>query len=166
MAEPFLGEIRLFSFGQIPNGWVACNGQLLNVNSNQALFSLIGATYGGDGRTTFAIPNLQGKVALHKGNAIPYGFAAGEATHTLTVNEIPSHTHVVSAESANTDKPSPENNTWGTVGGKTIYAKEVNTAMNAKAMSITGNGIAHNNMQPYLAISFCIAIQGIYPPRS
>lgn len=166
MAEPFLGEIRLFSFGQIPQGWVSCNGQLLNVNSNQALFSIIGATYGGDGRSTFAVPNLQGKVPLHQGNAIPYGTAAGEAVHTLTVNELPSHTHDVSAESANTDKPSPANNTWGTVSGKNIYAKKANTTMDTEAMSITGDGIPHNNMQPYLAISFCMATQGIYPSRS
>ncbi len=165
MAEPFLGEIRLFSFNKIPNGWLPCNGQLLPITGNVALYSLLGCTYGGDGKTTFALPNLQGRVPLHQGNQIAYGTVGGEEAHTLTINEIPSHTHQITADSSTTDKPSPKDNTWGAVNGKNIYAKKDNTAMNEAALSITGQNKAHNNMQPYLSVSFCIAKVGIFPSR-
>ncbi|WP_409367584.1 phage tail protein [Lysinibacillus sp. 38-6] len=165
MAEPFLGEIRLFSFDQIPSGWLPCNGQLLSIATNTALYSLLGATYGGDGKTTFAIPNLQGKVPLHAGNQIAYGTAGGEAEHTLTVNEMPAHTHQITADASPTDKPSPKDNTWGAVNGRDIYAKNDNVAMNAAALSTTGQSQPHTNMQPYLSVSFCIATMGIFPTR-
>ncbi|MEC1179520.1 tail fiber protein [Metasolibacillus meyeri] len=166
MAEPFLGEIRLFAFNRIPKGWLPCNGQLLSVNSNQALYSLIGATYGGDGRTTFALPNLQGRVPVHQGAGINYGTAGGEATHTLTVNEMPQHTHTAYADTANATQASPQNNTWGTVSDESIYAQSGNVTMNVAALSSAGQSAAHNNMQPYLALSFCIATSGIYPSRN
>ncbi|MEK5330419.1 phage tail protein [Lysinibacillus sp. FSL W8-0992] len=165
MAEPFLGEIRLFSFDKIPRGWLPCNGQLLSITTNTALYSLLGFTYGGDGKTTFAIPNLQGKVPIHAGNQIAYGLAGGEAEHTLTVNEMPAHTHQITADSSTTDKPSPKDNTWGAVNGKDIYAKNDNVAMHEAALSITGQSKPHTNMQPFLSVSFCIATMGIFPSR-
>lgn len=138
------------------------------IQQYQALYSLLGTTYGGNGSTNFAVPNLQGRVPLHQGNTIAYGAVGGEATHTLTVNEIPSHTHEVLADSGNTNQPSPQNNAWGAVNGRFIYATTTtaNTTMNAAAMSVEGQSNAHTNMQPYLTLSFCIAVQGIYPSRN
>ncbi|WP_342559308.1 tail fiber protein [Metasolibacillus sp. FSL K6-0083] len=166
MTEAFLGEIRLFAFNQIPNGWLPCNGQLLKTTANQALYSLLGTTYGGNGQTTFALPNLQGRVPLHKGQSISFGEAGGEEAHTLTVAEMPAHTHAVYADAATTTEASPQNHTWGTVSGETIYAQNSNVTMNIAALSSAGQSAAHNNMQPYLALSFCIAVVGIYPSRN
>lgn len=168
MAEPFLGEIRPFAFGIIPQGWIPCNGQRLPLQQYSALFALLGTTYGGDGIANFAVPNLQGRVPLQQGNTMAYGAVGGEATHTLSVNEIPAHTHEVLADSDNTNQPSPQNNAWGAVNGRFIYATtpNANTTMHAAAMTVAGQSTAHNNMQPYLAISFCIAVQGIFPSRN
>lgn len=166
MAEPFLGEVRLFSFDKIPHNWLPCDGRLLPIRQYVALYSLIGTLYGGDGKTTFALPNLQGRVPLHKSDQIAYASMGGEATHSLTINEMPNHTHEVYADEGVTDKPSPKNNEWGTVNGNNIYASNINTQMNAMAITATGQNLAHNNMQPYLVVSFCIAIMGIFPPRS
>ncbi|MDX3775563.1 tail fiber protein [Chromatiaceae bacterium AAb-1] len=165
MAEPFLGEIRLFAFGTIPSGWLPCNGQLLNIQNYQALFAILGATYGGDGRITFALPNLEGRSPLHPSPEIPPGTRAGEATHVLTLQEIPEHTHAVSASSNNATAPTPANNVWATVPANTIYAATADTTMNSKAIGIAGASQPHNNMQPYQAVSFCIAIQGYWPSR-
>lgn len=166
MAEPFLGEIRPFAFNRIPWGWLPCEGQELQIQSYQALFSLLGVTYGGNGSTTFKLPDLRGRVPLHKGNTVAYGAVGGEATHTLSVSEIPAHTHQVYTSSGTANQPSPENNTWGSVNGRSIYATTANTTMSPAAMSATGQSNAHNNMQPYLTLSFCIAVQGIYPIRN
>lgn len=168
MAEPFLGEVRQFAFGIIPKGWLPCNGQLLSIQQNQALYSLLGTMYGGNGTTNFAVPNLQGRVPLHKGNTITYGVAGGEAMHTLMINEIPTHTHQVNANADIGTQSSPKDNAWGLVNGRSIYATIPNAdmTMNAAAMTVTGQSNAHNNMQPYLTISFCIAVQGIFPPRN
>ncbi|WP_431027702.1 phage tail protein [Lysinibacillus sp. LZ02] len=165
MAEPFIGEIRPFAFGVIPQGWASCNGQILSVQQNSALFSLIGNTYGGDGKTTFALPNLQGRVPIHVSPVTPRGTSAGEAAHTLTVNEIPSHNHQIAADSGDTNKFSPLDAVWGSVPTANVYAETANVDMNSNALSQTGQGDAHNNMQPYCTLSFCIALQGIYPPR-
>src|SRR5688572_10511758 len=110
MADPFLSEIRLFSFGYAPKGWALCNGQLLPINQNQALFSLLGTTYGGDGRVNFALPNLQGRVPIHAGNGHTLGEKGGEQAHTLSMVEIPQHTHSARASPANADAPVPTNN--------------------------------------------------------
>lgn len=167
MAEPFVGEIRTFAFGVVPKGWALCNGQLLQINSNQALYSILGIRYGGDGRTTFALPNLQGRTPIHMSSNYPIAASGGEAAHTLTINEIPQHTHQANGSLTNADMPKPEGNTWATTAtARPIYAATANTTMNAAAIGTAGESQAHNNMQPYTAISFCIALQGIYPSRN
>lgn len=167
MAEPFVGEIRTFAFGIVPKGWALCNGQLLQINSNQALYSIIGNRYGGDGRVTFALPNLQGRTPIHMSIHYPIATAGGESAHTLTITEIPQHTHQVQGSSENADKSKVEGNTWGvTTSNRPIYAATANTTMNTAAIGTTGASQAHNNMQPYTAVSFCIALQGIYPSRN
>jgi len=167
MAEPFIGEIRLFAFGLIPKGWLPCDGQLLNIQQNTALFSILGSRYGGDGVRTFAIPNLQGRTPIHrKYGSIPVGSAAGESTHTLTINEMPQHTHQVNASSLPADKVSPTTQVWASTAETTpLYSSTGNTTMNIDNVSATGANQPHNNMQPYLTVQFCIALNGIYPPR-
>lgn len=165
MAEPFLGEIRLFSFGMIPRGWLPCQGQLLPVQSNQALFSLLGTAYGGNGSTTFGLPDLRGRVPLHITAAYPLGVAGGETTHTLTMNEIPMHTHTVTASSAAPTALSPVGAVWPQIDN-TYAASGTNVQMGPRTVSTTGGSQAHNNMQPYTTVSFCIATTGTYPSRS
>lgn len=164
--QPFLGEIRAFPYGFTPKGWAACNGQLLQVSGNQALFSLLGTYYGGDGNNNFALPNLQGRVPVHVGPKVPIGSAAGEAVHTLTVNEIPMHTHQLAASAETADQVTPSGNVWANTPF-TPYApmSSANVQMNAGAIAIVGGNQSHNNMQPYLAFNFCIATVGIYPTR-
>lgn len=170
--EPFLGELRIFPYNFIPNGWLACNGQLLPINQNTALFSLLGATYGGDGRVTFGLPNLQGQVPLGTGvsaSGTHYnsGQKAGEANHVLKTNEIPQHNHTIKASAATASLKTPLNNAWSTPTPNTYKptsgATPVNLASNA--LSNTGSNIGHNNMQPSLALTICIARTGIFPPR-
>jgi microcystin-dependent protein len=165
MAEPFLSEIRMMSFNYAPRGWAMCNGQLLPINQNQALFSLLGTTYGGDGRVTFALPDLRDRVPIHVGNGHTLGERAGEQVHTLTAAETSQHTHTMSASSAAA--------TTGTPGvgvvpaqstGAPLYAAPSNVAaMDPGAVDAVGGSQAHQNMQPYLTLSFCIALQGIFP---
>lgn len=168
MAEPFLAEIRSFSFNFAPRGWAFCNGQLLSIQQNQALYSLLGVTYGGDGRNTFALPNLQGRVAIHRSSTIPYGASSGESTHTLTINEMPMHTHQVfgSAEQATSFRPTDY--TWGTNSNNyNIYeGTQPNTVMSPNSIAISGGSQPHNNMQPFTALNYCIALAGIFPSRS
>lgn len=164
MAEPFLGEIRLFSFGVIPRGWLPCQGQLLSVPQNQALFSLLGTKYGGDGSTTFGLPDLRGRVPLHLSPTYPLGQAAGEATHTLTVKEMPMHTHLVSASNEAATLVAPTGAVWARIDG--AYSTVPNVRMGPRAVSTAGASQAHDNMQPYTTISFCIATEGTFPPRS
>jgi microcystin-dependent protein len=163
MAEPFLGEIRSFSFGLIPRGWLACQGQMLPVQQNQALFSLLGVTYGGNGVTVFGLPDLRGRVPLHLSPTYPLGAAGGEANHTLTMNEMPMHTHAVQASAETATLIPPQGNAWPQSADS--YSAAPDVAMGSGALSTAGGSQAHANMQPYLPISFCIAIQGIYPPR-
>ena len=165
MAEPFIGEIKLFPINYAPRGWAVCEGQLLPVIQNQALFALLGNVYGGDGITTFALPDLRGRVPIHVSPSLPLGTKAGEVTHTLTVNEMPQHNHQVGGSSSPADATSPQGNVWANKDN--LYASgSITVAMNPSSLSTVGGGQAHDNMQPYLALHFCIAIQGIYPSRN
>ena len=163
MAEPFLSEIRVMSFNFAPKGWAMCNGQLLPINQNQALFALLGTTYGGNGQTTFALPNLQGKTPIHVGAGHSLGETAGEQAHTLTINELPTHLHFSVATSATAAQPAPTGNLLATASGE-IYADASNmVALNPASLVNTGGSQAHLNMQPFLTLTFCIALQGIFP---
>jgi microcystin-dependent protein len=163
MAEPFLSEIRMMSFDFPPKGWAFCNGQNLPINQNQALFSLLGTTFGGNGQTTFALPNLQGKVPIHVGSGFTLGNTGGETAHTITVNEMPAHQHLEQVSSSATGGVSvPANNVLGSASN--MYRAPDNLiAMNSATISNTGGSQPHENMQPYLALNFCIALQGIFP---
>lgn len=167
MAEPFLSEIRMFSFGFAPKGWALCNGQLMPINQNQALFALLGTTYGGDGRITFALPDLQGRAPMHYGNGHNLGDRAGEESHTLTTPEIPSHSHPAQASSLAPDAADPTNAIWASNTGKKPYSASPSVPMSQGATPASGGGNqAHNNMPPFLTINFCIALQGIFPSRN
>ncbi|OXM86653.1 phage tail protein [Paenibacillus rigui] len=165
MAEPFLGEIRLFPINFAPKGWIPCNGQLLAIQQNQALFSILGITYGGDGRVTFAVPNLQGRTPVQVSPTTPLGQMAGEESHTLTINEMPQHTHQVVGGS-NSTAATPTGNVWGTSTSVTPYEATANTTMSANAVAAAGSSQPHGNMQPYTVLNFCIAVTGVYPPRN
>jgi microcystin-dependent protein len=163
MAEPFLSEIRIMSFSFAPKGWALCNGQLMPINQNQALFSLLGTTYGGDGRVNFGLPNLQARTPIHVGNGHTLGERGGEDAHTLSLQEMPAHTHLVAASSA----PSGGNNSPAgrfLGGAADAYAAPSNlTPLRVGTITNTGGSQAHTNDQPYLVLSFCIALQGIFP---
>ena len=152
------------SFSFPPKGWALCNGQLLPINQNQALFALLGTTYGGDGRVNFGLPNLQGRVPIHFGIS-PLGEIAGEQTHTLNISELPQHTHPVIASSNAADQGSPQGNYWA-VESSNAYSGAYDNSMAPQALSFTGGSQPHNNMPPYLVLSFCIALQGIFPSQN
>ncbi|MFN7940399.1 MAG: tail fiber protein [Thermoanaerobaculia bacterium] len=163
MAEPFLSEIRLMSFGFAPKGWALCNGQLLPINQNQGLFSLLGTTFGGDGRVNFALPNLQGRVPIHVGSGHTLGERGGEQAHTLSISELPTHTHAVAVSSTATGgNVNPSGRFLG--GGNNAYHAPASlTTMNPASVANVGGSQAHLNMQPFLALNFSIALQGIFP---
>jgi microcystin-dependent protein len=165
MAEPFLSEIRIFSFNFAPKGWAFCNGQLLPINQNQALFSLLGTTYGGDGRVNFALPNLQSRVPVHVSSGFTLGQIGGEESHTLTISEIPAHNHVVNASSNSADVSDPTGAFWAD-GAKSIYTANPNTSMDPASVPSIGGSQPHNNLSPYLTLNFCIALQGIFPSQN
>jgi microcystin-dependent protein len=163
MSTPYLSEIRVFSFNFAPKGWAMCNGQLLPINQNQALFSLLGTTYGGDGRTTFALPNLQVGAPMHTGNGHVLGEHGGELNHALSLAELPLHTHLVNASAANGSTagpgvPAAANNVYGPPGGL--------VALNPVSLGAAGASQAHANTMPFLTLNFCIALQGIFPSRN
>jgi microcystin-dependent protein len=164
MGTPFLAEIRIFSFNFPPQGWAVCDGQLLPINQNQALFSLLGTTYGGNGQTTFALPDLRGRIPIHSDGQFTLGSSGGEDTHTLTVAEA-AHSHPALGSSAAGNLPTPANNTWAPTTQKS-YASSANTTMNALALTAVGSGQAHNNVPPYLTLTFCIALIGIFPSQN
>jgi microcystin-dependent protein len=162
MAEPFLSEIRIMSFNFAPKGWAMCNGQLLPINQNQALFSLLGTTYGGDGRVNFALPNLQGRVPIHVGSGHILGERGGEQAHTLSIAELPTHTHVMNGSATNADVVSPGDNVVAQSSQLYGPAGQL-TALDPTSNGNTGGSQAHQNMQPFLALTICIALQGIFP---
>lgn len=162
MAEPFLSEIRLMSFVFAPKGWTLCNGQLLPINQNQALFSLLGTTFGGDGRVNFALPDLRGRTPIHVGSGHTLGERGGEQAHTLSIAELPTHVHIANATSATGTVSNPTNNVLA--GTNNLYAPAASlTSLQPAAVTTVGGGQAHLNMQPFLTLSFCIALQGIFP---
>ena len=165
MASPFLSEIRIFSFGFAPKGWALCNGQLLPINQNQALFSLLGTTYGGDGRVNFGLPDLQGRVPFHMGNGHTLGERGGEQGHTLSISELPTHTHIPVGSSGAADNSSPIGNFWANAG-KSNFNSAGTAAMAPQAISSVGGSQAHLNMSPFLTLNICIALQGIFPSRN
>ena len=165
MSTPFLGEIKIFSFGFAPKGWALCDGQLLPINQNQALFSILGTTYGGDGRVNFALPNLQGRVPVYVGNGISLGEAGGEQAHTLNISELPAHTHTPVGSSNSASTGNPTGNLWASQSSSG-YSAAPDSAMNPASILPAGGSQAHDNMSPYLVLNFCIALQGIFPSRN
>jgi microcystin-dependent protein len=173
MSDPFLAEIKIFSFQYAPKGWAFCNGQLMPIAQNQALFSLLGTTYGGNGQTTFALPNLQERTPLHRSGSLPLGQSGGEAWHTLTQSEIPPHNHVLQA-AAPANGAQNVNNPNGAFLSNSAPAEIYNSgaggpaqvAMNPATVATYGSSQPHENMQPYLVLNFCIAMQGIFPPHN
>ena len=166
MAEPFMSEIRIMSFGFAPKGWALCNGQLMPINQNQALFSLLGTTFGGDGRVNFALPDLRGCIPIHVGSGHTLGEKGGEQAHTLSIAELPQHTHVLSAsgQAANASPPTPIANILASSApAQAFNSPSQLVAMGASSITNTGGSQAHLNMQPFLTLSFCIALQGVFP---
>lgn len=164
MAEPFLSEIRMMSFVFAPKGWALCNGQLLPINQNQALFSLLGTTFGGDGRVNFALPDLRSRTPIHVGSGHTLGERGGESAHTLSIAEMPTHTHVVNGTSATGTQLIPAANLLAVNNLPAYHVPDANlTTMIAGELANVGGSQAHLNMQPFLTISFCVALQGIFP---
>jgi microcystin-dependent protein len=167
MAQPYIGEIRMFGGNFPPVGWLFCDGQLLSISENDALFTLIGTTYGGDGQSTFALPDLRGRVPLHQGNTFQLGQPGGVEQVTLTTQQIPSHTHVMSGSLNTSSSPTPTN---AVIGKSTSIDAFINAqpadAMNAQSITPTGGSQPHENMQPYLCIDFIISLFGIFPSQT
>lgn len=163
MAEPFLSEIRMMSFVFAPKGWALCNGQLLPINQNQALFSLLGTTFGGDGRVNFALPDLRGRAPIHVGSGHTLGERGGEQAHTLSIAELSTHVHPLMGSGNTGNSPEGAGNVLGVVPGRTYTAPANLVALSPSTVTTVGGGQAHLNMQPFLTLTFCIALQGIFP---
>ncbi len=165
--SPFLGEIQIYTFNFAPKGWAFCNGQLMQINTNQALFALLGTTYGGNGQVNFALPNLQARVPMHMGGNHTLGQMGGEVTHTLTQSELPAHTHVAvaDAKTGNANSFSPSNAYPAKTDPVLAYSSGSSNmvAMSPQMVTSVGGSQAHENRQPFLALSFCIALQGVFP---
>ena len=169
MSEPFLSEIKIFSFNFPPKGWAFCNGQLLPINQNQALFALLGTTYGGNGQTNFALPNLRGQVPIHMGNGHTLGEAGGSTAVTVSISQLPQHLHIpipAASPNNNASQVEPANNFWANSGKTCFTLDNPNSAMAPQCIGNTGGSQAHNNMAPYLVLNFCIALQGIFPSQN
>jgi microcystin-dependent protein len=166
MAEPFLSEIRMMSFNFAPKGWALCNGQLLPINQNQALFSLLGTTLGGDGRVNFALPDLRGRTPIHDGSGHTLGERGGEQAHTLSIAELPEHTHVLRGTNDTATDESPSGNVLARPAISAYAAPGQLGGMKAGTIANTGGSQAHLNMQPFLTLTFAIALQGIFPSQT
>lgn len=165
MAQPFLGEIKIISWNFPPKGWAFCNGALLPINQNQALFSILGTTYGGDGRVNFGLPNMQGRTPVHAGNGINLGQSAGETAHTLTIPEMPGHTHVPEGALAAGGLTSAAGHLWASASANP-FSSSVNASMTPASVLPVGSSQPHDNMSPYLVLNFIIALQGIFPSQN
>jgi microcystin-dependent protein len=175
--DPFVAEIRMFGCNFAPTGWAQCNGQLLPISQNTALFSLLGTYYGGDGKSTFALPNFQGSAAMQQGQSTTgtiydQGQMGGEQNVTLLISEMPAHVHTARASGNDGQLPTPTGNTWAGPGAERglnwyndLTTNPGTAIMAPLALSVTGSSLPHNNMQPYLVVNFCIALQGVFPPR-
>ncbi|HEX6737819.1 MAG TPA: tail fiber protein [Vicinamibacteria bacterium] len=167
MAEPFLSEIRIMSFVFAPRGWALCNGQLLPINQNQGLFSLLGTTYGGDGRVNFGLPDLRARAAMHMGSGHTLGERGGEPAHTLSIAEIPTHAHVLNASSSGGNQPVVTNNVMASSAPNPVYGPPNSlVALNPGTVTNVGGSQAHLNLQPFLTLNFCIALTGIFPSQT
>ncbi len=171
MADPFVAEIRIFPFNFAPKGWAWCNGQLLPISQNTALFSLLGTTYGGDGKSTFALPNLQGSAPMHPGQGPglslhDLGETGGSETVTLLESEIPGHAHFARGSTEDDDATTPVGNSYGNLTVAYAAGNSATAMMAPQALAPAGGDQPHNNMQPYLTLNFCIALQGVFPPRT
>ena len=167
MAEPFLAEIRLMSFVFAPKGWATCDGQLLPINQNQGLFSLLGNTFGGDGRVNFALPDVRGRVPIHMGSGFTLGQRGGETAHTLLTSEVPQHTHQAQASSTAGNTNIPATNLLAGTAPNNLYGPaSALEAMHGGTITNAGGSQPHENEQPYLTINFCIALQGIFPSQT
>lgn len=172
MGTPFLSEIRMFSFIFAPKGWALCNGQFLPINQNQALFSLLGTTYGGNGQTTFALPDLRGRTPFHMGSGFTEGQAAGSEAVTLNIQQLPTHTHSITGNTAvvgasnNSTVATPTGNFWANSGKNVFATGQPNSAMSPATVTNIGGSQPHNNLSPFLVINFCIALLGAFPSRN
>ena len=170
MGSPYMGEVRMVSFNFAPKGWAMCNGQLMAINQNQPLFALLGTTYGGDGRTTFALPDYRGRIAVGTGSQpsgpdFPAGMRYGEEQHTLLTQEMPIHSHIPMASTGSPAVTSPSNNYWASNSAQ-YAASPINTVMAQNAIGNAGGSVAHENRAPYLVVTFIIALVGIFPSRN
>lgn len=172
MANPFLAEIRIFPFNFPPKGWAFCDGQILPISQNTALFSLLGTLYGGDGRSNFALPNLQGNVPVGQGQGpglslVDIGETSGEETVTLLQSEMPAHSHGADCNASTADSTNPGGEVWAPdVAGSNAYGSSGGGQMSPIALSASGGNEPHNNLQPYLVLNYCISLQGVFPPRT
>jgi microcystin-dependent protein len=167
MAQPYVGEIRMFAGNFAPAGWMFCEGQLLPISENETLFQLIGTTYGGDGQSTFALPDLRGRIPLHQGNGLVLAETGGAEEITLTVNQIPAHTHLLVASTNLSQDTNPQNKVLGQSAGPLIYIQDTpDTNLTAQAMTSVGGSQPHTNFQPYLCVDFIISLFGIFPSQT
>jgi microcystin-dependent protein len=166
MSDPFLGEIRMFGGNYAPRGWAFCKGDLLSISQFDALFGLLGTIYGGDGVSNFALPDLQGRMPIHRGTSYSIGQIGGQEAVTLVTNNLPMHTHQAQGQTANGTQASPANAVWASSSLNEYVNTAPDSNMNQKAIGYIGDSNPHENMMPFLTLSFIICLEGIYPPQS